>query len=415
MGIRIGAKVFGCKVNQSEAAYLMEKADDLQWILDKNQGNCNVFWIKTCAVTARSEQKVCQYIRRLCRENGSAPILVSGCACVRDSCQFSRISESVKTFKDDQAVIEWVRTNRKYIQQNNCEPEDGSGKECSERTRFFLKIQDGCNRFCSYCIVPYVRPRITYLERTDVYSRIEAKIREGFREVVLCGINLALYPSLPGLIRKISLIKGIERIRLSSLEPAEISVNAIIEIFSVERVCPHLHFPLQSGDDNVLRDMGRRYTAAQYADSVETVRSRIPGIAVTTDVITGYPTESEEAFMRTYEFCRNMNFNKIHVFRYSPRLKTASFLLQPLASPQVKKRAGKLLMLEKTLRLKHQKRTVDSIVEILVERKRSSRIYGYTPDYKRVMCVHSDASVSDIVPVKVCGVKGGMLKGIPRI
>jgi len=283
-------------------------------------------------------------------------------------------------------------------------------------------VQDGCDQFCSYCIVPHARSVKWSRPIEEVLAEVRALAGFGYREIVLTGIRLGAYRSreregrgLADLVGAVAEIDGVERVRLSSVEPWEVD-DALLAAMQSPKVCRHLHIPLQSGDDGILARMNRPYAAVEYREIVRRVRERIPGIGITTDVIVGFPGETEDAFANTRDLIEELGFSRLHVFRYSPRKGTAAASMDDRISPEVKRRrAENLIELGKNAMRRFAESMVGQTLDVLVERRaaRSKRLIGFTDNYIEVSFASDAALAGRIVPVRIVGVDqdggGGVL------
>jgi len=331
---------FGCKVNQYETELLRETF--VRW----GARPCAVFGradaavINTCAVTRGAEKKCRNLISRIRRENPRCRIIVTGCYSQADSRALKRLFPGIAVFgnrtKQRPAVIWRALAGRK--------PPTRPLRAISRlagRTRAFIKVQDGCDNFCSYCIIPFVRPKMTCRSASDVLAEARALIAAGTRELVLCGIRLGRYADtrasiggLTELVRRVTGLPGDFRVRLSSIEPMDFDDDLAGLMLSTEKLCRHLHLPLQSGDNRVLAAMNRPYTREQFIALAGRLRRRVPGVALTTDVIVGFPGEDAQAFANTCDAVKQCGFSRAHIFTYSPRPGTKAALMKSCSSAQ---------------------------------------------------------------------------------
>ncbi len=396
----------GCKVNQSETSLIEKQLRQYGFGVVHFREYADIYIINTCSVTSRTDRKSREYIRSLLRRNSSAKIIVTGCYAQRDKRGIESISSRVTVFpnKDKNSIADYI--NRRYGKLIAARMETAVGDGNNGRTRAFVKIQDGCRRFCKYCIIPYVRREIYSKPAKEVIDEVESLVAEGFREVVVCGINFGYYDNLPGLIEELHSIRGLDRIRISSIEPVDVSSRLIKLISDLPGICRHLHIPLQSGSDRVLELMGRKYTSGDFKTLVGKIRNSIPGIAITTDIIVGFPGETDNDFTRTYGFAGDMGFSKIHVFRYSPRPETEAAGMKNKVPEFVKKeRSKRLLELEVRQRMEFWKKHMKKTLNVLLEKKARSPemgvfFSGLSDNYIRV-AARGKADVNSIVRVKV--------------
>jgi len=342
---RIGMLTLGCRVNQSETRELRNVLSGSGFILGNIREKADVYIVNTCTVTSRADQKAREWIRLLARRHENAEIIVTGCYARRSGETLKSISGRIRIMENRGEIAGYLKRKKEFLPGTQARPAVQPGG--ADRTRVFLKIQDGCGKYCNYCIVPYVRSSISYSSEREILEEAEALAEGGVKEVVLCAINFEYYPDLTGLIEKLESVRGLKRLRLSSIEPACVSEKLIAAAARSRLLCRHLHIPLQSGSDRVLKLMGRAYTAAEYAAIVDRIRSSMGDAGITTDVIAGYPGETAEEFEETCKFTRAMGFSKMHVFRYSDRPMTrASKAGSKIPENEKKRRSAILLGIE---------------------------------------------------------------------
>ena len=290
------------------------------------------------------------------------------------------------------------------------------------KTRAFMKIQDGCDRYCSYCIIPYARGRVRSRDLESIVKEVENLASNGYKEVVLTGIHVASYGKdikdsdikLLDVIKQINDIEGIERIRLSSVEPILFTDEFVEAVSTMDKVCPHYHLSLQSGCDETLKRMKRRYTTEEYKAIVDRLRAAIPNVSITTDVIVGFPGETNEEFDKTYEFLKDIELTHMHVFKYSPRKGTPAATMENQVDPSTKHdRSEKLLQLNEENFNKFGQKMLDKEFNVLFEQKvGDNKFEGLTENYVKVI-VESDKDLSEqILKVKITDVKNEFLEGI---
>ena len=408
----------GCKVNQYDA-------DAMRAVLDYGGLNvceahefADIYIVNTCAVTAEAERKSRQAVTRILKINPEAEIYICGCASQNNFSQFARdgvkfisgtkgklalAEELVKKCGGeedgffDKIVTSDFETAKSY--------EDFRGT-LTMRTRHYVKIQDGCNNFCSYCIVPYLRGRSRSRSLSGVLREIETA-ETSCKEVVLTGINLSAYgkdigTSLADLLT--ALQSTPLRVRLGSLEVGVIDEKFLDAAAGMKGFCPHFHLSLQSGDDDVLRNMNRRYTTAQYLEKVRLIRSRFPYAAVTTDVIVGYPTESDEAFKRSMAFCREAGFADMHVFPYSSRKGTVAGKLPVLPAAVVAERQRAMTGLKHELSAEYRLKQLGKPLEVLFETKEDGLWCGHSPNYVKVYAMDGERNtLATVTPTALFG------------
>ncbi len=385
--MKFAIKTLGCKVNQYEAQVLRENLSRFGYE-ESAPGEADLFVVNSCTVTAQADVKTRRLIKKIKKDNPHVKIFVTGCAAVFD--------EDVEKLRSMEEVYEVVRNSDKTklpllvdstrgVSHGEEElTEEVSG--FSSHTRAFLKVQDGCDQKCSYCKVNLVRGPSRSRDEKEILSEVKRLAAGGFREIVLTGICLGSWKGDSGrdLSALLCEINGIEedfRIRLSSIEPNHVDSRLIDEVASLDKVCNHLHIPLQSGSDIVLEKMKRRYNTAQFQDMVTRLREKIPLIGLTMDIICGFPGETEEDFYMTLETVRRINPSRLHVFKYSDRKGTGSFLMKDkVPSSVAKDRVSLLIKLGYDLQRKFCESFVDKQVEVLIEDE-SDTLRGYTGEY----------------------------------
>lgn len=434
---RVAFYTLGCKVNQQETAAVEELFREHGYDVVGFQDEADVYVINTCTVTHLADRKSRQMIRRAVGRNPNAVVAVMGCyAQINPEEVLSIPGVSVVVGTQGRAkIVELVEAAAQGEEKINAVrpiPVDAFFEELPlpdnrSRTRAFLKVQDGCDQYCAYCIIPYARGPLRSLPPELVRERVERLLALGYREIVLTGIHTSAYGrdlpggvTLAGLLSELSGIPGEFRLRLSSVEPADVSEELLEAMASSGKICRHLHIPLQSGDDGVLRRMGRPYTASEYRALFEKASAKIPGLAVTTDVMVGFPGETEEEFENTYRFISSLPFRDLHVFKYSPRPGTAAAAMPSQVPPEVKERRSScLLLLAERLARDFAKGFVGSVMTVLVERRAAGRHRweGLTDNYLRVVfsCPESAGELKgSFLDVRITGLgEGDLLVGEP--
>ena len=374
----------GCKVNGYESLALMSGLKELGYEVSGKLSAADLYIINTCAVTKEAERKSRQAIARVRKFSPDAKIIVTGCASQKDPESFLK-KEGVYLVTgalNKDKIIELLNQHGIVIDSSD-EYYRKYYPTGDEKTRYYLKVQDGCNNFCSYCIIPYLRGRSRSRSVEDVIEELKSV---NALEVVLTGINLSAYfyegKDLADLITAMSFCNA--RIRLGSLEDNVVDEKLIKALKGLKDFAPHFHLSLQSGSDKVLKNMNRHYTTEVFTHSVDLIRENFEGAAITTDVIVGYATETDEDFEKTYEFCEKTRFADIHCFEYSPREGTFGYKLPQLA-PEVKKaRLDKLLDLKRKLKKAFAQEFIGKRLSFVPEQFRDGYTEGYTGNYLRV-------------------------------
>lgn len=396
--MKICVFTYGCRVNRYEsdaiARELIARGHEVVSELDY----ADVYVVNTCAVTREAERKSRQSVSRIKKYNPNARILICGCASQKDDTNFQ---------KDNVTYISGTTDKMKLVDMITV---DGKGnfdltseyEECvaiSDRAKFYLKVQDGCNNFCSYCIIPHLRGR----SRSRDIDKALAEAREsGAHEIVLTGINLSAYGEDKG-HTLVDLIDGLKdfdgRVSLGSLEEGIVSEELLLSLKKLKNFCPHFHLSLQSGSNNVLKDMNRHYTREEYIDAVTLIKKYFDEPCITTDVIVGFPTEGEEDFLHTLDLCGRVGFADIHVFPYSRREGTSAYPLGELDGKVVKERVERLELLRDQLKDCYRDRLTGLSAEVLIEEVNDYPV-GYSERYVRVY-VEGNCNVGEIVKVKI--------------
>ncbi len=418
---KVAFYTLGCKVNQYETEAMAEAFEHAGYEVVDFEEAADVYVINTCTVTGLSSRKSRQAIRRAKQLNRGAVVAAVGCYpqtareevenipevdIVAGTADRLRLPEYVERFRNGEGRITAVGNIMK-----NREFEDMKIERYKGRTRAFLKIQEGCSQFCSYCIIPYARGPIRSRPAEDVAAEVCKLAEAGFKEVVLTGIHIASYGKDRGQIRLMDLVKlihgveGIERIRLGSIEPTMITEEFVAQAAAMEKLCPHYHISLQSGCDETLARMNRKYKTAEYKKAVEMLREQIPDAAVTTDVMVGFPGETEEEFNKTFEFLETIRFARMHVFKYSPRKGTPAAAYEGQVDGTVKEyRSAKVIELSDRCAFEFHSRFLGREMPVLYEQevKGSSGVYeGLTPNYIRVLTDADNGVLGNIIATKL--------------
>ncbi len=421
--MRVSFYTLGCKVNQYETQSIREQFLKDGYLPVEETEGADVCIINTCSVTNVADRKSRQYIRKMKKRNPDAVIVVTGCYAQTDPEAASALEEvdlvigtneknNIVRYVDDFLSAGRVRKERAeshilpYEELSSYE-DAGQITAMDSRTRAFIKIEEGCDRFCSYCIIPYARGPVRSRAPESVLREARALAEGGYREIVLTGINTALYGGGPGaskdgivgLVRQVSDLPGDFRIRLSSLEPNVIEAGTAEQLLMLPRLCHHMHLSIQSGSDSVLKRMNRRYTVGEYEDIVSVLRRMDPDYAVTTDIIVGFPGETEEEFQETLRTVRRIGFSQIHIFKYSVRTGTAAAKMPDQVSPEIKNQRAAVLA-EEARRCRDQfiHQNLQSVRPVLLERfdEQTGLFEGYTDHYIKVYVSPVEGDVPEI-------------------
>ena len=384
----------GCKVNAYESEYMLEELLRNSYIYDAE--NPDIIIINTCSVTNTADTKSLKIVRREKRKYPNSILVVVGCSVQNNLEKYKDLNIDILLGNKNKSQIiplitKYLEDKEKYVyytQERDLPFENMRIAKFTTHTRAFLKIQDGCNNFCSYCIIPYLRGSIRSKDFLEAIDEVKTLVKNGHKEIVLTGIHTGSYNNsghdLSDLIEALSLIDGLERIRISSIEITELNAKFLKLLKNNSKIANHLHIPLQSGSDTVLKKMNRKYDKAYFENKIKEIRSIRPDISITTDCIVGHPYESEECFLEYVEFCKKINFSKLHVFPYSPRTGTASSLMPPVKSEVKKERTNILLSLSKSLEENYYQKFIGKTLDILTEEYSDNYTIGTTSNYIKV-------------------------------
>ena len=384
---------FGCKVNQYESNMMKENMLSSNFFYTEDLSDANIIIVNTCSVTNVADKKCLKMIRRLKREYSDAILVVAGCSSQNKQSVYENLDIDILIGNKDKSIIdklikEYIETEKKYVKFYNDRNLDFEDMYISDynHTRAFIKIEDGCDNFCSYCIIPYVRGSVRSKDFDKVIIEATKLANHGHKEIVLTGIHTGHYLNnghdLTDLINELSKIDGIERIRISSIEITELNDKFLDMLKTNTKVCDHLHIPLQAGSDEILKRMNRKYDLAYYEEKIKKIRSIRPDISISTDIIVGFPYETERLFLSTLKFSKKMKFSKIHVFPYSVRVGTAAANMEEQVDEVVKKERVKRLMdLSNKLESEYFNYFKDKELDILIETCNNNVSEGHTSNY----------------------------------
>lgn len=413
----------GCKVNQYESEAMLRNLNAAGFSMADDNGKADIIVVNSCAVTSVSEQKTQKIVRRARRENENAVIVLTGCVpqAFPDIGDKYPEADIILGNKSRSALVpaveQFLKNHMRLIMIDEYEKDDKYEKlsvpSYQKRTRAFIKIEDGCNRFCSYCIIPYARGRVRSRELDDIKSEVTALAESGYSEIVLVGINLSCYGSDIGLelcdaVDAVCEIDGIKRVRLGSLEPEMMSIAVLNRLNSQPKFCPQFHLSLQSGCDETLKRMNRKYTTAEYSEIVDNIRKIFNNPSITTDIMTGFPGETEEEFKKSCEFAEKIAFAKAHIFPYSRRKGTVADKATNQIPNEVKKsRANIMIEVTEKTRQAFMQSQLGLEQEILLEtRTKSGMLEGYTKNYTPVLIECDKDMCGKIVKAKIVKADG---------
>lgn len=428
--MKVSTITLGCKVNQYETQSMLNQLLQGGFSACQTGEDADIILLNSCTVTSTSDHKVKQTLHKARREHPHAVIVLTGCMpqafpelaedltdadiVLGNSNRSSLLPHILQYLSTRQRIIDIVphQTKEKF--------ESMSVENFYERTRAFIKIQDGCNRFCSYCIIPYARGRVRSKPLDDLIAEVTQLSEKGYKEIVLTGINLSAFGQdinlhLCDAVEAVCAINGIERVRLGSLEPEQLSEDVIIRLSKQQKLCPQFHLSLQSGCDETLKRMNRHYTTEEYRTIVQNLRNAFDNAAITTDIMVGFPGETEEEFMQSLEFAKEISFSKVHVFAYSQRPGTKACNAPNQITKKVKETRSKQMMhVTNQTKQAFLNQQCGTIQDVLVEREINTNLYeGYTANYTPVQ-FHSDKNLcGQLVAVHITKANENDCYGIP--
>jgi threonylcarbamoyladenosine tRNA methylthiotransferase MtaB len=394
----------GCKLNQAEAELLARQFAEIGCRLVASPAEADIYILNTCTVTHVADRKSRHLLRLAHRRRPDALLVATGCYAQRAPDELAQLDGvSLVVGNQGKPNLRRMLAESGYISSPVVDEEEGS--LVPTKTRALVKVQDGCAAGCAYCIVPLVRGGERIRSADDIVTEIGQRTAEGYREVVLTGVKIGSYldngMDLRGLLNRILLETGIERLRLSSLQPPDIRPE-LIALWDDPRLCPHFHLCLQSGSDNVLRRMKRRYLTADFERAVSLVRNHMPEVAITTDVMVGFPGETEAEFADSYRFCLRMEFSRIHVFSYSRRSGTEAAELPGQVSDRIKQERSRLMLkLAEESRYHYHQQFLGQTLPVLFEQSANGVWSGLSANYIKVYTGSSEDLGNKLVPVKL--------------
>ncbi|WPX09981.1 tRNA (N(6)-L-threonylcarbamoyladenosine(37)-C(2))-methylthiotransferase MtaB [Anaerocellum danielii] len=430
--MKIAFYTLGCKVNQYETQAVAELFKENGFEIVDFDSKADVYVINTCTVTNISDRKSRQAIKKAKKLSPQSIVVVMGCYPQVYPKEVEKIEDVdiIIGTKDRQRIVDYVR---QYLEdKKKIVAIDGEYKreafeelkisEFNDRSRAFIKIEEGCDQFCSYCIIPYARGAVRSRSLKSIEEEVRRLVQKGYKEFVMTGINISAYGkdlegkvTLIDVIEKVNGIEGVKRIRLSSLEPVIMNDEFIERLLGFDKLCHHLHLSLQSGSDKILKLMNRHYTTDQYRSIVERVRQKWDDVAFTTDIIVGFPGETEEDFNDTVKFVQTIGFSRIHVFRFSPKKGTKAYEMSNQVDNKEKERRSKIMKeVAKDLSYQFHRKFVDNTLEVLIEQDSDFDGYyeGYSGNYIRTLIRKSHMIVpGEIYKVKIIQAYEQYVKG----
>jgi threonylcarbamoyladenosine tRNA methylthiotransferase MtaB len=410
----------GCKVNHYETEAIWQLFKEAEYDRVDFETNADVFVINTCTVTNTGDKKSRQVIRRAIRQNPEAVVCVTGCYAQTSPAEIMEIPgvDIVVGTQDRTKLIDYIEQYKQERQpingvgniMKNRTYEELEVPYFTDRTRASLKIQEGCNNFCTFCIIPWARGLMRSRDPEKVVEQATQLVDSGYKEIVLTGIHTGGYGqdlknyNLAQLLRDLETIDGLERIRISSIEASQLTDEVIDVIAASNKVVRHLHIPLQSGSDSVLKRMRRKYSMAHFSERLTKLHAALPGLAVTSDVIVGFPGETDEEFQETYDFIVDHHFSELHVFPYSPRIGTPAARMDDQIDENIKNdRVHRLINLSDQLAKTYASNFEDDVLEVIPEEVGSEEgtLVGYADNYMKIQFKADESLIGQLVKVKI--------------
>ena len=428
MPLNIYFMTFGCKVNQYETEQIAERfAADGHTRTDE-LSLADVCVINSCTVTAEADKKLRQFVSRVKRESPDCITVLTGCYPTAFRTEAAELGCDMRISNKDkqnipQLVCDFIDVTSLSAAGSHYDlsPADHRQQQDGSRTRAYIKIQDGCNLFCTYCIIPYARGKLRSKPLDDIEAEVRSLVTDGYREIILTGINLCCYgrdlggKRLVDAVERVCSVQGDFRVRLSSMEPEMISDSDIERMAAQPKLCPHFHLSLQSGCDRTLRAMNRHYNSAEYLALCEKLRSAFPDCAITTDIMVGFPDETQEDFAESCEFAEKVGFAQAHIFPYSRRSGTKADLMpNQLTRSEKSARAAEMARVCRGTALAYNKTFVGRTVEVLFEREGDKPYHtGHSREYIEVRVPRSDSETwrRQIKRVKITGAEADCCTG----
>ncbi len=425
---KVAFYTLGCKVNQYETESIKNQLIKKGYEEVSFEDKADIYIVNSCTVTSVADRKTRNMLRRAKKINPNGAVIVTGCYAQTNSKELLEMEDidyvvgntdksGIVNFIEDieNRTMEKLKNHNIFLDSEYTEYEFATLREMS---RAYVKIQDGCNNFCSYCKIPFARGKSRSRQKDNILKEITKLSQEGFKEIILIGINLGAYGedlenggNFEDLLKDILKIEGIERVRIGSVYPDKIS-DEFIEMFSNPKLMPHLHISLQSCDDTVLKRMRRKYGSSLIEERLTKLRKAVPNMEYTADVIVGFPGESQEMFENSYNLIDKIGFSGLHIFQYSDRENTLASTFEDKIDPKVKKeRADELEKLKEIMAERERKKYLDRELKVLVEEEKDGYLYGYSENYLRVKLKGEATSLNHIVSVKINSLKKEMLIG----
>ena len=417
---------YGCKVNQYETNAMIQKFIENNYEIVDFEEKADIYIINTCTVTNMSDRKSRQMLRRVKKSNPNSILVVVGCYVqvgkqelekiddidiILGNNETNNIVEYVEKYKEKREKITDVMHQKEFV--------DFGSVTYTNKTRATIKIQDGCDRFCTYCIVPFARGRVRSRQLSNIIEEVQKIAKRGIQEIIVTGIHIASYGkdfnykvTLIDVLEEINKVDGIKRIRIGSLEPTIMNREFLDRLSKLDKVCNHFHLSLQSGCTSVLKKMNRKYTADEFKESVNLLRRYYPDAMLTADVIVGFPGETEEEFEETYKFLKEIKFYRMHIFKYSQRNGTKAAIMPNQIDGNIKEeRSNRLIKLSDELQNDYNKEYIGKEVEVLFEERENEYIKGHTNNFIVVKVKEKQNIENKILKVEITGIEGQELLG----
>lgn len=417
---------YGCKVNQYETNAMIQKFIENNYEIVDFEEKADIYIINTCTVTNMSDRKSRQMLRRVKKSNPNSILVVVGCYVqvgkqelekiddidiILGNNEKNNIVEYVEKYKEKREKITDVMHQKEFV--------DFGSVTYTNKTRATIKIQDGCDRFCTYCIVPFARGRVRSRQLSNIIEEVQKIAKRGIQEIIVTGIHIASYGkdfnykvTLIDVLEEINKVDGIKRIRIGSLEPTIMNREFLDRLSKLDKVCNHFHLSLQSGCTSVLKKMNRKYTADEFKESVNLLRRYYPDAMLTADVIVGFPGETEEEFEETYKFLKEIKFYRMHIFKYSQRNGTKAAIMPNQIDGNIKEeRSNRLIKLSDELQNDYNKEYIGKEVEVLFEERENEYIKGHTNNFIVVKVKEKQNIENKILKVEITGIEGQELLG----
>lgn len=423
---RVAFYTLGCKVNQYETESIKNQLLKKGYTEKDFEEEADIYIVNSCTVTSVADRKTRNMLRRAKKINPQSIVIVTGCYAQTNSKELLEMDDidyvigntdkkGIVNFIEDieNRAMERVQNHNIFLDSEYTEYEFATLREMS---RAYVKIQDGCNNFCSYCKIPFARGKSRSRQKDNIIKEIEKLVAEGFKEIILIGINLGAYgEDLPeeinfeGLLKEILQIDGLERVRIGSVYPDKIS-DEFIEMFENKKLMPHLHISLQSCDDEVLKRMRRKYGSSLIEERLTKLKEKVENMEYTADVIVGFPGETEEMFQNSYNLIEKIGFAGLHIFQYSDRENTLASSFKDKVEPKVKKdRADRLEALKVQMGIREREKYIGKNLAVLLEETKDGYSYGYSENYLRVKVKEKEEKLNDVIDVKINSLDKEML------